>query len=86
MRILCTIFTHDLYTRIFAHSFASLEMRNNLIVNLKDFKITSISIKFINVSSIPNYNQFDSADLYHQIQHPIKHNPTILEFKLLNLM
>lgn len=35
---------------------------------------------------LPNHNRFNSADLYQQIQRLIKHNPTILEFKLLNLM
>lgn len=34
---------------------------------------------------IPNHNRFDSADLYQQIHHRIKHDPAILEFKPLNL-
>lgn len=57
-----------------------------MIVSLKDFKIKIISIKFMNRNIlIPNHNRFDSADLYQQIHHRIKHDPAILEFKPLNL-
>lgn len=74
-----------IHRRIFVHGLASLKIRDNLIVSLKDFKIKTISIKFMNRNVlIPNHNRFDSTDLY-QIHHPIKHDPAILEFKPLNL-